>query len=119
LLPLRLIPAQDAGEVYKPGEYRHHGSSTCEGQPMTVAISLILAALAAAQPSAPRCSTGEEAAAELRAAHETQRRAHLEGQCGSDGARYGRPDGAGEQRRGFGEPQGEDDRLLQKAISAG
>jgi hypothetical protein len=46
---------------------------------MTVAISLILAALAAAQPSAPRCSTGEEAAAELRAAHETQRRAHLEG----------------------------------------
>jgi hypothetical protein len=46
---------------------------------MTVAISLILAALAAAQPSGPSCSTGEEAAAELRAAHETQRRAHLEG----------------------------------------
>ncbi len=46
---------------------------------MTVAISLILAALAAAPSSAPRCSTGEEAAAGLRAAHEMQRRAHLEG----------------------------------------
>jgi hypothetical protein len=40
---------------------------------------LILAALSSAPPSAPRCSTGEQAAAELRAAHEVARRAHLEG----------------------------------------
>jgi hypothetical protein len=48
---------------------------------MTIGIGsvLILAGLISAQPSAPRCSTGDEAAAELRAAHETQRRAHLEG----------------------------------------
>lgn len=48
---------------------------------MTIGIGsiLILAGLSSAQPSAPRCSLGEEAAAELRAAHETARRAHLEG----------------------------------------
>jgi hypothetical protein len=46
---------------------------------MTIGTFLILAALSTAQPSAARCSLGEEAAAELRAAHETQRRAHLEG----------------------------------------
>lgn len=48
---------------------------------MTIGIGpvLILASLSTAQPSAPRCSTGEEAAAELRAAHEVARRAHLEG----------------------------------------
>ena len=40
---------------------------------------LILAWLSSAQPAPARCSTGEEAAAELRAAHETARRAHLEG----------------------------------------
>ncbi len=45
---------------------------------MTVAI-LIVAGLVAVQPPAQRCSTGEEAAAGFRAAHETQRRAHLEG----------------------------------------
>jgi hypothetical protein len=50
---------------------------------MTVGIGslLILAGLSSAQPSAPRCATGEQAAAELRAAHETQRRAHLEGKA--------------------------------------
>lgn len=47
---------------------------------MTGIVSmLVLASLSAAQPPAPRCSTGEEAAAGLRAAHETARRAHLEG----------------------------------------
>jgi hypothetical protein len=48
---------------------------------MTISIAsiLVLASLSSAQQSAPRCSTGEEAAAELRAAHEIQRRAHLEG----------------------------------------
>ena len=48
---------------------------------MTIGIdsTLILALLASAQPSAPRCSTGEEAAAEIRAAHEAARRAHLDG----------------------------------------
>ena len=48
---------------------------------MTIGIGsmLILAGLSSAQPSAHRCSTGEEAAAELRAAHEAARRAHLEG----------------------------------------
>ena len=40
---------------------------------------LILAWLASAQASVPRCPSGEEAIAQLRAAHETQRRAHLEG----------------------------------------
>jgi hypothetical protein len=40
---------------------------------------LILASLSSIQLPALRCSTGEEAAAELRAAHETQRRAHLDG----------------------------------------
>ena len=40
---------------------------------------LILAWLASAEPSSLRCSTGEEAVAELRAAHEAARRAHLEG----------------------------------------
>jgi hypothetical protein len=48
---------------------------------MTIGIAalLILAPLSPAPPSAPACSTGEEAAAGLRAAHEAQRRAHLEG----------------------------------------
>jgi hypothetical protein len=48
---------------------------------MTIGIGamLALASLASAQPAAPRCSTGDEAAAGLRAAHETARRAHLEG----------------------------------------
>jgi hypothetical protein len=48
---------------------------------MTVGLGsmLLLASLASAQPPAARCSTGDEAAAELRAAHETDRRAHLEG----------------------------------------
>jgi hypothetical protein len=48
---------------------------------MTIGIGslLILAGLSSAQPSAHSCSTGEEAAAELRAAHEASRRAHLEG----------------------------------------
>ena len=45
---------------------------------ISVASILILASLSSAQ-SGPRCSTGEQAAAELRAAHEIQRRAHLEG----------------------------------------
>ena len=40
---------------------------------------LALAWLASAQPSAPACSTGDAAAAELRAVHEVARRAHLEG----------------------------------------
>jgi hypothetical protein len=50
---------------------------------MTVAIGsiLILAGLSSAQPSAARCSAGEEAAAQLRAAHEASRRAHLEGKA--------------------------------------
>jgi hypothetical protein len=48
---------------------------------MMIAINSlpILALLSFAQPHAMRCTTGEEAAAELRVAHETQRRAHLEG----------------------------------------
>lgn len=48
---------------------------------MTIGIGsiLILAWLASAQPTVLRCSTGEEAAAELRAAHEAARRAHLAG----------------------------------------
>jgi|GEM_PF-3019551 len=48
---------------------------------MTIGIGsfLILALASSAQPSAARCSTGEKAAAELRAAHEMDRRAHLEG----------------------------------------
>jgi hypothetical protein len=48
---------------------------------MTISVGsiLILALLSSAQPSAFRCSTGEKAAAELRAKHETSRRAHLEG----------------------------------------
>ena len=48
---------------------------------MTINIGsiFILAALSSADPSAQRCSTGQEAAAELRAAHEASRRAHLEG----------------------------------------
>ena len=48
---------------------------------MTSGIGAILisAWLASAQPSALRCSTGVEAAAALRAAHEAARRAHLEG----------------------------------------
>ena len=40
---------------------------------------LILTSLFSGEPSPLRCSTGEEAAAELRAAHEMDRRAHLEG----------------------------------------
>ena len=50
---------------------------------MTIGIgsALILASISSAQPTAPRCSTGEEAAAELRAAHEADRRAHLEGKA--------------------------------------
>lgn len=48
---------------------------------MTIALApiLALASLWTAEPSAPRCSTGEEAVGELRAAHEMARRAHLEG----------------------------------------
>jgi len=48
---------------------------------MTIGIGsvLMLASLPSAHPSALRCSTGEEAAAELRTAHEVSRRAHLEG----------------------------------------
>jgi hypothetical protein len=48
---------------------------------MAVGIGLIvmLASASFAQPAAPRCSIGEEAAAELRETHETSRRAHLEG----------------------------------------
>jgi hypothetical protein len=42
-------------------------------------LTLLMASLASAPPGALRCSTGEGAAAELRAAHETDRRAHLEG----------------------------------------
>jgi hypothetical protein len=41
--------------------------------------NLILALLASAQPSALRCSTGDEAVAEIRATHEAARRAHLDG----------------------------------------
>jgi hypothetical protein len=41
--------------------------------------ALILASLSSAEPSPARCSTGEEAVAELRAYHEADRRAHLEG----------------------------------------
>jgi hypothetical protein len=50
---------------------------------MTIGISstLLLASLASAQPSALGCTTGEQAAAELRIAHETDRRAHLEGKA--------------------------------------
>lgn len=40
---------------------------------------LILVSLSSAQPAVARCTTGEEAVAELRAAHEADRRAHLEG----------------------------------------
>jgi hypothetical protein len=48
---------------------------------MTIATGsiLILALLSPAQPPALRCPTREEAAAQLRAAHEVSRRAHLEG----------------------------------------
>jgi hypothetical protein len=48
---------------------------------MTIGIGplLVLASLSPAQPSAHACSTGPEAAAELQAAHEAQRRAHMEG----------------------------------------
>lgn len=48
---------------------------------MTIGFAsmLVLASLASAQPSSARCSAGAEAAAGLRAAHETARRAHLEG----------------------------------------
>ncbi|MDP8912810.1 MAG: hypothetical protein M3N39_04445 [Pseudomonadota bacterium] len=46
---------------------------------MSIGSILILASLSSGQPSPLRCSTGEEAAAELRAAHEVARRAHLEG----------------------------------------
>ncbi|HEV2080483.1 MAG TPA: hypothetical protein VGR19_11385 [Allosphingosinicella sp.] len=48
---------------------------------MTIGIgsTLLLASLWSAQPGALGCSTGEKAAAELRAAHETDRQAHLEG----------------------------------------
>ena len=48
---------------------------------MTIGIGslLILALLSSGQPSAVRCSTGDEAAAALRATHEAARRAHLEG----------------------------------------
>ena len=48
---------------------------------MTIGIGslLILALLSPAQPAAAGCSTGEAAAAELRAIHEADRRAHLEG----------------------------------------
>jgi hypothetical protein len=50
---------------------------------MTVSIGsiLIVAWLSAAQTNALRCSTGDAAAAELGAAHETTRRAHLEGKA--------------------------------------
>jgi hypothetical protein len=40
---------------------------------------LMLAWLSSGQPATDRCSTGEKAVAELRAAHEAARRAHLEG----------------------------------------
>lgn len=48
---------------------------------MTIGIvpALMVASLLSVSPSAVRCSTGEEAVAELRAAHEAVRRAHLEG----------------------------------------
>ena len=46
---------------------------------MAIGSVLILALISSAQPATPRCSTGAEAAAELRAAHEADRRAHLEG----------------------------------------
>lgn len=48
---------------------------------MTIGIGsiLFLASLSSAQASSLRCSTGEEAAEELRAIHEAARRAHLEG----------------------------------------
>jgi hypothetical protein len=46
---------------------------------ISVASILVLASLSAAQQPGARCSTGHQAAAELRAAHEIQRRAHLEG----------------------------------------
>ena len=44
-----------------------------------VGAVVMLAWAASAQPSPLRCSTGEEAAAGLRAAHETSRRAHMQG----------------------------------------
>ena len=48
---------------------------------MTVGVGslLMLAWLSSGQPDAVRCPTGDEAAAQLRAAHEAARRAHLEG----------------------------------------
>ena len=46
---------------------------------ISIGSILILASLPSVQSSAARCSTGEEAVAELRAAHEADRRAHLEG----------------------------------------
>jgi hypothetical protein len=47
---------------------------------MTIGIgSTLILALLAAPPSGPRCSTGEDAAAEIRATHEAARRAHLDG----------------------------------------
>jgi hypothetical protein len=48
---------------------------------MTLGVGsvLVLVGLASAQTSAARCPTGEDAAAGIRAAHETARRAHLQG----------------------------------------
>ncbi len=44
-------------------------------------LILMLAFHTSAEPRALRCSTGEKATAELRAAHERDRRAHLEGKA--------------------------------------
>lgn len=46
---------------------------------MTIGTGSILLLLSSMQPSAPQCSTGADAAAELRTSHEAARRAHLEG----------------------------------------
>ena len=46
---------------------------------MGIGALLLLASAGSPQAPAPACSTGEKAAAELRAAHEDQRRAHLDG----------------------------------------
>ncbi len=69
---MRVGPWRDCG-LYRLSMY--------PGVFMTIGFGafLILASLSSGEPAAGRCSTGEEALAELRAAHEADRRAHLEG----------------------------------------
>ena len=46
-----------------------------------IGSAFLIAGMAMAEPAAARCSTGEQAKAEIRAAHEVARRAHLEGKA--------------------------------------